>query len=275
MAAANTLPFMGRRRLVMVRDIDQMPVSEHPPIVEYVASPTASTCLVLVGSGIAKNTRLYKALEAAGAVAEYTVPKRRELASWVAKSAAEKGKRVVGDAADALVAATGGDLRRLDAELVKLVAYVGGKDVIERSDVEAVVTTVVPPIWTFLDALGARDTGGALVSASSLMLSGEAPLGLLAAATRRVRQLISAKALMERGGTGNLARDLGLQDWQARRLAQEAARFHERELSAALRGAADAEARMKTSRGDAGLVLERWIIGVCAPRNVSASLTRR
>ncbi|MCL4078984.1 DNA polymerase III subunit delta [Coriobacteriia bacterium Es71-Z0120] len=270
-AAANTLPFMGSRRLVLVRNIDQMPASEHPPIVEYVANPAATTCLVLAGSGLAKNTRLYKALETAGALAEYAAPKRRELASWVAKAVSEKGRRIERDAAEALVAATGGDLRTMDAEIVKLVAYIGDRDTIERADVAAVVTTVVPPIWTFLDALGARDAQGALGSARALMLAGESPLGLLAAATRRMRQLVSAKALVERGGSDGLARELGLQEWQGRRLAQDAARFHEPELADALRAAADAEARMKTSRGDAGLVLERWVLRVCVPSDGSAA----
>jgi DNA polymerase III delta subunit len=146
------------------------------------------------------------------------------------------------------------------------VAYVGGEDVIERADVEAVVTVAAPPIWTFLDALAARDAREALGSARALMLSGEAPVGLLSAAIRRIRHLISASALLERARVSDLARELGMQEWQAERLAKDAARFHEAELVDALLKAAAAEADMKTSRGDAGLVLERWVMHVCAPR---------
>lgn len=267
-AAANTLPFVSPRRLVLVRNVDQMPASEHPPLVEYVASPASTTCLVLVGGGLAKNTRLYKALEAAGAVSEYGSPKRRELAQWAAKQVAEKGKRIRRDAADALVSAVGGDLRRIDAEAEKLVAYVGTRDVIELADVEAAVTTAVPPVWSFLDALAARDATGAVTTARTLVVSGESPLSLLAAAIRRVRQLLSAKALIERGEQAAVARELGIQDWQARRLTKEARRFRESELVDALSSAAAAEADMKTSRGDAGLVLERWVLRVCVPEAV-------
>lgn len=269
-AAANTLPFVSPRRLVLVRNIDQMPAAEHPLLVAYVESPSPTTCLVLEGAGLAKNTRLFKALEAAGAVAEYAAPQRRELASWVAKAVSEKGKRIERDAAEALVNATGGELRRMDAEADKLVAYVGDRDVIEAADVEAVVTTGAPSIWRFLDALAARDAAAALTAARSLLLSGEAPLMLLAAAVRRIRQLISAKALLERGGISDVSRELGLKDWQARRAAHEASRFHETELAAALRSAACAEQDMKTSRGDAGLVLERWVIRVCTPAGAAS-----
>ncbi len=264
-AAANTLPFVSPKRLVIVRGVEAMPVEQHPPLIEYVASPAAHACLVLVG-GLARNTRLYKALEAAGAVAEYAAPKRHALGSWVAKAVAEKGKRIDPDAADAVVAATGGDLRALDAELDKLVAYVGEREAIILDDVEAVVTSGAPPLWAFPDALAGRETSRCLAVMHGLLVSGEHPLALHAAALRRIRQLMGARSLLDRGeGPSVLARELGVQEWQAKRLAQDAGRFSESELVDALRGAAEAEARMKTSRGDAGLVLEQWVLKVCGP----------
>lgn len=264
-AAANTLPFVSQRRLVIVRGVEAMPVEEHPPLVEYVASPAGHACLVLVG-GLARNTRLYKALQAAGAVAEYAAPKRHALGAWVAKTVAEKGKRIDSDAADAVVAAVGGDLRALDAELDKLVAYVGEREAIVLDDVESIVTSGAPPLWAFPDALAGREASRCLSVMHGLLLSGEHPLALHAAALRRMRQLMAAKSLLERGeGISVLARELGVQEWQARRLAQDAGKFSESELVDALRGAAEVEARMKTSRGDAGLVLERWVLKVCGP----------
>lgn len=262
-AAANTLPFMGPKRLVVVRDVDAMPAAEHPALVEYVSAPAAHTCLVLVGA-LAKNTRLYRALDAAGAVSEYASPKRSALGSWVAKAVSEKGKRIDADAADALVSATGGDLRSLDAELDKLVAYVADRDTITLEDVQSIVTASVPPVWAFSDALGARDARTCASVLHALLNAGEHPLALHAAALRRIRQLIGAKSLTERGGNAAaFARELGVQEWQARRLAQDARRFREDELASALRSAAEAEHDMKTSHGDAGLVLERWILKVC------------
>lgn len=265
-AAANTLPFMSPRRLVIVRGIEAMPVEQHPPLIEYVASPARHACLVLVG-GLARNTRLYKALEAAGAVAEYSAPDRRKLGVWVAKAAAEKGVRIEPAAADALVAAAGSDLRSLDAELEKLVAYCGERATITVEDVESVVKAGVPAIWSFLDVLGARDVQGAVAALHALLVSGQHPLALFAASIKRIRQLVSAKALVERGqGAGGIARELGVSEWQAKKVIRQASRFEEAELIDALRAGAQAEADMKTSHGDAGLVLERWVLGVCGVR---------
>lgn len=262
-AAANTLPFMSPRRLVIVRGVEAMPVEQHPPLIEYVASPAQHTCLVLIG-GLARNTRLYKALETAGAVAEYSAPDRRKLGAWVAKVAAEKGARIEPAAVDALVAAVGSDLRALDAELDKLVAYCGERATITPEDVESVVKAGVPAIWSFLDVLGARDVQGAVAALHALLVSGERPLALFAASVRRIRQLASAKALAERGqSVTGIARELGVAEWQAKKLIRQASRFEEAELIDALRGAAQAEADMKTSHGDAGLVLERWVMAVC------------
>ncbi|MCX8008006.1 MAG: DNA polymerase III subunit delta [Coriobacteriia bacterium] len=263
-AAANTLPFVSPRRLVVVKNLDAIPASEHPPLVAYVEAPAAHTCLVLVSTRLARNTRLYKALESGGAVAEYTAPRRAEMASWIAKLVASKGKSIEREACDELIAATGGDLRLLDAEVDKLVAYLGEREVVRAEDVSRLVTPSTPPVWTFYDAVAARDAGAALGVLQRLVAEGEEPHVLLAGCVRRIRQVMAARSLSDRGEpVHSIQRELAVADWQAKRLARDAARFRQDELVSALRLAADAEANMKTSQGVAGLVLERWVLDVC------------
>lgn len=264
-AAANTLPFLSPRRLVIVRDADKMTADELGLLAGYAKDPSPVSTLVLVATSIARNTRIYKAIDALGGVSEYAAPTKSELPSWVSKLFSAKGRAITRDGAEALVRAVGKDLRRLDSEADKVIAYAGEKQQLERSDVEAVVVETAPTsIFEFLDALGARDAASALGLLGDLVDSGEALPGIHAMTLRHLRMLIGIVALRERGlGSAEAARTLKLADWQYRNLARQAERFREDELVSAIGRAADTEAKMKTSQGDPRLVFERFVVSVC------------
>ncbi len=113
-------------------------------------------------------------------------------------------------------------------------------------------------------ALGNRDCAAALRLLNRLVGDGESVFGLHALALRQIRDLLSARALIDRGqdSQDELARALGRPSWQMRNLAGQARRFSAGELVALLQAAAASEAEMKTSR-DPRLAFERWIVKVC------------
>lgn len=267
-AAANTLPFLSERRMVIVRDVDRMPVDQHPPLVSYVENPAPFSILVLVASSLAKNTRLYKALDRVGAVSEYAAPKPSELPAWVVSLFKSMDRQLPRDAAELLVRAVGKDLRKLQSEADKIVAYAGERQALTREDVEAVVAeTAAPSIFEFLDAMGSRDCATALKLLAGLMAAGESINGVHAMAVRHLRALMSASALRERGTPEkDLATQLRLAPWQVRNIARQAAGFSDEELVRALTSAAEVEAKMKTSQGDPRLVFERWLLATCGGR---------
>lgn len=263
--AANTMPFLSAKRLVVVRNVDQMSADDQAALTAYVADPSPTACVVLVASSLAKNTRLYKALAAADAISEYAAPKRSELPGWVVTLFKSKGRSISRDGAEGLVRAVGKDLRKLESEADKVIAYAGEKTELGIADVEAVVTETAPTsIFEFLDALGARQCSQALVLLDDLLDSGEAIQGIHAMTLRHVRSLIGLRALRARGvPMGEMMRELKMADWQIKNLGRQADRFRDDELIRALKDAAEVEMRMKTSQGDPRLVFERWVVGVC------------
>jgi DNA polymerase-3 subunit delta len=215
---------------------------------------------------LAKNTRLYKAVEKLGGIVERRPPRGADFLRGVVGMAADRNKRMDLDVAETFVAATGEDLRRVSAELDKLVAFVGERTEITRQDIESVVAnTAKVKAWEFSEALADRDCRRSLVLSSALLSDGESVFGLHAMAVRMIRDLIAARALIDRGGGGSaaeLSRALGRPEWQVRRLPRQARGFGPDELVDLLRAAAVAEGEMKTSR-DSRLALERWIVKVC------------
>lgn len=266
-SAANTLPFMSERRLVIVRRADRMNTEGLRVLAEYAANPNPDTTLVLVASKIAKNTRIFKAVDALGGVAEYKAPAKREYASTVVRMFAERGKRVGLDAAEVLVRAVGYDLRRLAVEIEKIASYTGDEATLSRAQVEEVMSTsATTSIFDLLDAIGTRDTRLALRLVARLVDEGESVHGMHAMGVRHVCNLVSTRALMDRDAdmspTPLVSREIGVREWQARNLVSQARRFETAELVDALRAAAAGEAEMKTSR-DPRLVFELWLMAVC------------
>lgn len=266
LVALNTLPFMSERKLVVVKRTEKMSSDSLGRLAEYCADPAPSACLVLVAEKVDRRWRLYKAVDALGGLHEYSPPSRGQYAPRVIAMFGARGKRVGVDGAEILVEAVGRDLRRLAVEVDKVCAYVGERTTLSRDDIEHVMSLTAPTsVWEYLDALGERDVRTALRMLADLLAEGESILGVWALSVRHVRQLIAVRAMLDRGeGRGSIMREVGMADWQARKLEGQVGRYGPGELERALTGAAAAEADMKTSR-DARLVFERWIVRVCSP----------
>ena len=264
-AACNTLPFASERRLVVVRKVDKMSKDGLDTLVAYVADPAPRTILALVATKIAKNTRLYKAVEKIGGLIAREAPRASEYPRRVQDMFARKGRQVSLDGAELLVNAVGKDLRRLSVEVDKAVAFAGDRlELTERDIEEGTATTAKASIFEFSTAVANRDCASALALLDRLLGDGESIFGLHAMSLRTVRDLIVARSLIDRGAgsLGEIARGVGRPDWQVKNLPRQARSFSSAELVDALRSAAESEAQMKTSR-DARLVFERWIVKVC------------
>ncbi len=263
--AANTMPFMSDRRLVVVRGVDRMTAADQGALADYAKDPAPYTCLVLVATKVNRGSRLYKAVDALGGASEYPAPKRGEYPSEVVRMFSAHGKKASSAAARALVEAVGQDLRRIDSEVDKVVAYVGDAGDVTEKDVAAVVSQGAPvSVFAYLDALGARDCGSALRLFGRLADSGESVLGAHAMSVRHIRALVGARALMDRRvRTDEMAPLLGVPPWQVRNTVAQASNFTPAELSAALRAAAAVEADAKSGAADARLAMERWIVLTC------------
>jgi len=260
--AANTMPFMSERRLVIVRDVEKQDSAGLETLAAYTRDPAPYTCLVLIASKIAKNSKLYRAASATGVVYEYAAPKRTEYAGEVVKLLRERGKQISSGDAQKVVDLVGRDLRRLDAEADKIAAYVGSEERITAADVAQVVTAgAAASVFELTDAVGDRDTLRSLVILRRLLDGGESALGVHAMLVRHLRILVSARALASRGMSPDaMAPEIGMAPWLARSAVKQASRYEPVELARALAALADAEEQMKTSSAEAGLVLERWIV---------------
>lgn len=264
-SACNTLPFGSDKRLVLVRGIEKSSKAGLDALAAYADDPAPTTVLALAGEKLAKNTRLYKAVDRLGGVLERSAPKASEFPARVQSMFADRGRRISYEGAELMVSTIGRDLGRIVSEIDKLISFVGDAEEIGVDAVrEVVVQTAPTSIFDFVEALGDRDCRRSLALCGALLDSGESVFALHAMALRSVRDLMAARSLADRGerGSADLTRVLGRPEWMVRRLPRQVARFSSQDLVDILATAADTEAQMKTSQ-DSRLVFERWIVRMC------------
>lgn len=260
-ASLNTFPMGTDFRLVILENCDKLPKAVSEPLVEYFANPSPQTVCLVIATSLAKNTRLYKAIDKLGpkSVIDCGLKKAWEMPPQVVKMAQGYGKRMSIDAAEALIARAGENTRMLDNELKKLAAMIEGPD-ITRADVERHVsrTAAVKP-WEFLNAVAARDLKGSLELLK--LQPDKSEIRLWSLLVTRIRELIIAKALDARGQGGQLAATLAVQQWQVKNHLSWARRWRMEELVDALSSAAETELALKGSC-DSELALRLWIIEI-------------
>jgi len=190
--------FGGGRRLAVVDDADGFVTRYRGELEDYVARPSRNGVLVLLLETFPSNTRLYKAVAAAGLLVDCSVPAESQLGKWLVSWAQHVHKvRLPRDAADMLVEIIGAELGLLDQELAKL-ALVAGNDraITPESISQMVAGWRTKTTWDMLDAALAGNIDGALGQLDRLLSSGETPVGLLAQVAASLRRLAAATRLV-------------------------------------------------------------------------------
>lgn len=260
-ASLCTFPMGSDFRLVILRSCDHLVKAMSEALVSYLAAPSPDTVCLIVADALARNTRLYKAVAKidAKAVIDCSAKKRWELPAYVQGMASRHGISISSAAAEELVARAGESTRMLDTQLKKLAAMTGSSS-IELADVERyVVRTAEIKPWDFLDAVSARDVARALELYR--LLPPKSEVRLLSLLLTRVRELIVAKALDERGQARELASMLGVKDWQVKNHVRWSRLFSMDELVDALRSAVETECALKGLR-DSEIAFTTWFVSI-------------
>ncbi len=268
--AARTLPMMGPRRLVWIRNagpLSEQKADELQPLLEYLETPDPSTTLVVqTSSRVKKSTVLYKRMDKHGVVAEFVTPRERELPGWLQDRAKKQGRLLRPDAAALLVEALGRDLAALDTALERLTLFVAGDAPLELQHVEETVArTRTRTVWELVDAIVERDVSGTLARAHLLLGQGEHPLRLLALVARQFRQLLAGHAARANGANPKeAARVAGVPPFRAQTFARQLQNYNVGELVAALDRVAAADRALKGSKVPHGLIFEALLLDLCA-----------
>lgn len=263
--ACRTPPFLGDRRVVVVRDAGGLDADGAALVVDYLSDPLDTTALVLVDGGGKLNVKLLNAVKKVGRViAIGDLSKDKPRLAWVDQQIAKSSLRFDRAAHALLFDQLGEDVSRLPGLLTILETTYGDKASIgveELSPFLGDAGDVAP--FALVDHIDAGDYHQALRLARRLMGAGRHPLALLAILHRHYG------AMLRLDGLGITSKDeaaqiLGMHVFPAGKALSGSRRLGSPRISEAVTLLADADLDL---RGDSELpaevVLEVLVARLC------------
>ena len=258
---ADTMPFFGDRRLILIEDSGLFKSSGADALVEYLPQMPDTTCMLFVENEVDKRNRLYKKVKDLGYVAEMERQDTRQLGAWAGGILAKEGKKITGRTMELFLSKTGDDMENIRMELEKLISYTLGRDVITDQDVEEICTVrVTNKIFEMVAAIVTRNTRKAMDLYEDLITLREPPMRILFLIARQFNQILQVKELMNQGMEKNgIASKLKMQPFVVGKTIPQAKSFSREQILSYVNLCVDTEEAVKTGRLDERLAVELLI----------------
>lgn len=260
MEALQTASLFGGRRLVLIRNAHELKKEHTDPLSAWIADPADHAILVLIGEG--GRVKLAPDVKKNGTVIALEAPKGRRLISWIRQRGTEHGLKLDERGAWALLDAVGPLLRDLDAALQQLLVQYGPGSRAGANEVRSAFPRLADErIFVLTDAIGERRTAVVMGTLRRLLEQGDEPLVLFGSVVAHVRRMLIAHRYADAGPKA-LGDALGMPDWRAKRLYEQAQSYREDELVAALTILSETDLEMKGGDMPPDLALERAVIRI-------------
>lgn len=277
-AAAETLPFMAERRLVIVKECALLRPSrkaeedsaeeagdddQTKSFCDYIAALPSTTCLVFYERGKADGRRkLYGAIKKHGRAVSFDLLADEELNRWIIQTLKSLGKEISPAVASRLSFTVGRDAALLRGEMEKLAAHARTRGAISGEDIQAVcIKSLEASVFDLVDHLVEGKVSQAFSLMENLMRTGGSRFGILAMVLRQYRILFHYKLLKQGGATPQDIRSrLGIPPFAVDRAARQAGAYTLPQLRQALRLCLDTEFSVKSGRMAEEGALERAML---------------
>jgi DNA polymerase III subunit delta len=260
LATARTLPMMAKRRLVVGKGVDQVKADLLEPLVEYVADPNPSTCLVLVGDKVDVRFKAFVALRKAGYLHVFQPLRDNALAGWLRSEARARKIEISGEATSALADLAGPELGRLSQALDQLSLYTGGRPVGLDDVEELIAETRQRNVFELTKTIGAGDVPRALGLLANMLRNREPALRIQFMLARQMRQIWRAKELLAAGAArGEIASGVGISPYFLDDVLLPAKRMSRATLARAFERLYQSDLALKSSRVDEDLLISRLV----------------
>lgn len=263
---AETLPFLGDRKLVFVQNpiffTAEKSKIEHDTktLEQYLQDPAPFTILVFQGrfEKLDERKKLTKLIKKQAGVLEAKRPAERELSGWIKGRAAEEGAVIEDAAIHQLLAIAGFNLSVLSMEIMKLALHAGqGNEITEESVTALTARTLESDIFRLVDRIVTGHLSEALRIYYDLIRLNEEPLKILAVIAGQFRLIYQVKELLKKGyGQQQIAGQLKVHPFRVKIAGGQARAFSEAQLAAVIQMLAESDYEMKSSAMDKKMIME-------------------
>ena len=264
-AAAETLPFMADRRLVIVRDhpalIARSEADER--LLEYLPSvPASSVLLFYCTHKPDARKKLYSAVKKLNGTVVFSPLRDRELTLFVTSAFHDLGKECDERTADFLIFTCGSDTSLLLTEIAKVASHSGDAPAIRADSVRAVATPSTEcTVFQMVDAVVSGQSSRAFLLMRNQLLVGAEPLYMLSMLLRQFRLLQHIRIMQyEKRSVSEIRSALGIPSFAADQYIRQAAGWSNGQVKSAVSICFDTEYAVKSGRLNQDGALEAVVL---------------
>lgn len=206
MDAAETLPFLNDKRLVIVRNSAFFQKGgrkeEGEKLKAFLSNLPETVCLLFIEEKVEKNNALYKAVVKNGQAVEFKKQAEKDLGTWIKQRCKANGMQMSDGVLNLFLQTVDHDMENLDGELQKLIAYKGEKAEIRAEDIRAVCTVSLGArVFDLVKAVAEKHPERAVQIYRTLLSMKESPYMVLSLITRQFRLILETMLLTQNGLT--------------------------------------------------------------------------
>ncbi|CAG9619382.1 DNA polymerase III subunit delta [Sutcliffiella rhizosphaerae] len=270
---AETLPFMGERRVVVISNPFFLTGEKNKSKVEhnmdrflsYIQAAAPYTILVIQApyEKLDERKKMVKQLKQEAELIVTKPLEERELKQWMKEKAEQYGAQLTDDAAEELLKVAGVNLSVLSQELSKMAMYIGASE--QEISVEIVkklaAKSMEHSVFELIEKMVQRKIDEALELFYELIRNNEEPIKLHALIANQFRLLYQVKDLSEQGySQQKVAGLLRVHPYRVKLAAQQAGHYNREELMKMMEELAEADYLMKSGKIDKQLAMEMLLI---------------
>lgn len=270
---AQTMPFLSKWRLIIITETEEFSARAQEKFLPYLSNPNPATCIIMTASKLDNRTKFAQAIKKSGEIVQFWKLYDNELPGWICGRAKGYGYSLSPQTAAYFIEFVGNDLRQLDNELRKVIAYTTTKEITSAVIQQVVGDIRERDIFELVDAVSGGNAIEALRILNQLLIEGEEPLKILAMVIRQFRLLWKTKAHLaeQRSLPANqLAGKIGVPPRTAESLYKQVPRFSQKQLKEGMKRLYDVDRGLKSSATSPKILLEDVLFDLCMASEIKA-----
>ncbi len=273
----SALPMMVERRVVVVRNIDELLLQERRSLLEYLQPPSAKKklsehlqerfghiCLIMTAHDVDTRKGFYRDLKKVVNCVNFPLRQEKEIPGWVRQRAKKYGKSIDDETSQLLCDSVGNNTIALDNELQKLAIYIGERTTIDAQAVAAVVGELrVHTVFEFCDTIALGNLARAMALLTRLLEAGITPFNLMGTLRWRLSRMARERGGRQRGSwSGRVAPGTT----GSGRCSRQSADLSERNLERMFADLYETELNLKMGRQKPKTAMTLLVYKLCRPR---------
>lgn len=261
-----TLPMMAARRIVVLREVQDLTDKEWEQLEPLFQAPVDTTVFILVGSKVDKRKRVMKLLLEQAQYVEFRRPFENQIPGWIRHICKAHGLTITDEAVQLLHRLAGHHLTEIESEVKKLADFLGERRHVELEDVAQCVSQKREEnVFELTELIASNDRVGALIQLVRLLDQGQSEMGLVALIARHMRILLLIKQGEAMGLAGQkLAHHAQVSPYFLPEYLKQARLWTMKKLESSLLILAETDKALKSSPLSAHIWLENLIYRTCA-----------